>query len=66
MVLNRIWLLLVKHWETDMQFAVLGRKDIMDIAQNTFISSTFWTERIGPAAGLKTLDVMERENLGII
>ncbi|MFM6206615.1 hypothetical protein, partial [Planktothrix sp.] len=26
----------------------------------TFISSTFWTERIGPTAGLKTLDVMER------
>ena len=41
--------------------AVLGRGDIMKAAQETFISSTFWTERIGPAAGLKTLEVMDRE-----
>jgi len=42
--------------------AVIGRREIMEAAQSTFISSTFWTERIGPAAALKTLDVMEREN----
>jgi glutamate-1-semialdehyde 2,1-aminomutase len=41
--------------------AVIGRREIMDYAQSSFISSTFWTERIGPAAALKTLDVMERE-----
>ena len=41
--------------------AVIGRREIMNAAQNTFISSTFWTERIGPTAALKTLDVMERE-----
>jgi glutamate-1-semialdehyde 2,1-aminomutase len=41
--------------------AVVGRRAIMEAAQTTFISSTFWTERIGPAAALKTLDVMERE-----
>jgi len=41
--------------------AVIGKRGIMDCAQNTFISSTFWTERIGPAAALKTLKVMERE-----
>jgi len=41
--------------------AVIGRREIMDAAQDTFISSTFWTERIGPAAALKTLEVMERE-----
>jgi glutamate-1-semialdehyde 2,1-aminomutase len=41
--------------------AVIGKRDIMEAAQSTFISSTFWTERIGPAAGLKTLEVMERE-----
>lgn len=41
--------------------ATIGRKDIMEAAQSTFISSTFWTERIGPTAALKTLDVMERE-----
>ena len=33
----------------------------MQAAQTTFISSTFWTERIGPTAALKTLEVMERE-----
>ena len=32
----------------------------MDAAQKTFISSTFWTERIGPSAALKTLEVMHR------
>jgi glutamate-1-semialdehyde 2,1-aminomutase len=41
--------------------AVIGRREIMEVSQDTFISSTFWTERIGPAAGLKTLEVMERE-----
>ena len=41
--------------------AVIGRREIMEAAQSTFISSTFWTERIGPAAALKTLEVMERE-----
>ena len=33
----------------------------MDAAQKSFISSTFWTERIGPCAALKALEVMERE-----
>ena len=32
----------------------------MEAAQATFISSTFWTERIGPSAALKTLEVMEK------
>ena len=35
--------------------AVVGKREIMEAAQKTFISSTFWTERIGPAAALKTL-----------
>ena len=41
--------------------ATIGRRAVMEAAQNTFISSTFWTERIGPTAALKTLEVMERE-----
>ena len=41
--------------------AVVGRKSVMEAAQSTFISSTFWTERIGPTAALATLKVMERE-----
>ena len=40
--------------------AVLGKRDIMEAAQTTFLSSTFWSERIGPSAALKTLEVMER------
>lgn len=39
--------------------ATIGRRDIMEAAQSTFISSTFWTERVGPTAALKTLEVME-------
>lgn len=38
----------------------IGRREVMEAAQSTFISSTFWTERIGPTAALKTLEVMER------
>ncbi len=41
--------------------ATIGRRAVMEAAQSTFISSTFWTERIGPTAALKTLEVMERE-----
>jgi glutamate-1-semialdehyde 2,1-aminomutase len=41
--------------------ACIGRKKFMQAVQNTFVSSTFWTERIGPTAALKTLEVMERE-----
>ena len=37
----------------------IGRREVMEAAQSTFISSTFWTERIGPTAALKTLEVME-------
>lgn len=40
--------------------ATIGRRAVMEAAQTTFISSTFWTERIGPTAALKTLEVMER------
>ena len=41
--------------------AVIGKKEIMKCINNTFISSTFWTERIGPTAALKTLEVMEKQ-----
>lgn len=41
--------------------ATIGRREVMEAAQSSFISSTFWTERIGPTAALKTLQVMERD-----
>ena len=40
--------------------AVVGKREVMESAQRTFISSTFWTERIGPTAAIKTLEIMER------
>jgi glutamate-1-semialdehyde 2,1-aminomutase len=39
--------------------AVLGTEPVMQSAQSTFISSTFWTERLGPVAALATLKEME-------
>ena len=41
--------------------AIVGKSEIMDSVQSTFMSSTFWTERIGPTAALKTLEIMEKE-----
>ena len=35
--------------------AVVGKKEIMDVAQDTFISSTFWTEKVGFVAALSTI-----------
>ena len=40
--------------------AIIGKKNIMESANSTFISSTFWTERIGSVAGLKTLEIMKK------
>ena len=39
--------------------AVIGKREIMESAQTTFISSTFWTERIGPSAAIATLNEMK-------
>ena len=39
--------------------STIGKKEIMEAAQSTFISSTFWTERVGPSAALASLKVME-------
>ena len=36
--------------------AIIGKDEVMDAAQNTFISSTMWTERTGLAAALATLN----------
>jgi len=43
--------------------AIIGRKEVMDVAQDTFISSTMWTERLGFVAALKTLQKMEEKNV---
>ena len=33
----------------------------MEAAQRLFISSTFWTERIGPSAAIASLEIMKKE-----
>jgi len=43
--------------------AVIGRRTVMDAAQDTFVSSTMWTERIGPAAALATLRKHRKDNV---
>jgi glutamate-1-semialdehyde 2,1-aminomutase len=40
--------------------AVIGIGDIMQAAQDSFISSTCWTERIGPTAALATIRKHQR------
>lgn len=44
--------------------AIIGKGEIMESAQKTFISSTYWTERIGPTAALATLRKHKRVNAG--
>ena len=39
--------------------AIIGKKEVMNASNKTFISSTFWTEKIGSTAALETLRVME-------
>ncbi|MBL8174634.1 MAG: aminotransferase class III-fold pyridoxal phosphate-dependent enzyme [Bryobacterales bacterium] len=43
--------------------AVIGTGDAMQAAQETFLSSTHWTERIGPAAALACVRKHRRENV---
>lgn len=43
--------------------AIIGTREVMQAAQTTFISSTNWTEKIGPVAALVTLKKMKRLNV---
>lgn len=38
--------------------AIIGKEKVMQAAQTSFISSTYWTERIGPVAALATIKKM--------
>ena len=40
--------------------AIIGKNEVMNMAKKSFISSTFWTERSGSVAALKTLEIMEK------
>lgn len=43
--------------------AVIGKEEVMDAAQSSFISSSYWTERVGFVAGLKTLEIFQRDDV---
>ncbi|MBC8413337.1 MAG: aminotransferase class III-fold pyridoxal phosphate-dependent enzyme [Nitrospira sp.] len=43
--------------------AVIGKRSVMEAAQETFISSTYWTERIGPVAAIATIKKMKEHNV---
>jgi glutamate-1-semialdehyde 2,1-aminomutase len=43
--------------------AIIGRASVMESAHCSFISSTYWTERIGPAAALATIRKHVRERV---
>ena len=42
--------------------AIIGKREVMESAEKSFISSTFWTERIGFVAGLASIEEMGRIN----
>ena len=42
--------------------AIIGKRSVMEAANTTFISSTFWTERIGSVAAIETLRIMKSLN----
>ena len=43
--------------------AIIGRSEVMDAAQQSFISSSYWTERVGFTAALKTLEIFQRDDI---
>jgi len=43
--------------------AILGKKKTMTAAEDTFISSTYWTERIGPTAALATIKKLRDQDV---
>jgi len=43
--------------------AIIGKRNIMQSAQDSFISSTYWTDRIGPAAAIATINKMKNLNV---
>ena len=43
--------------------AVVGKKEFMRAAEETFISSTYWTERVGFAAALEVIRQFKKRNV---
>ncbi len=43
--------------------AIIGKSKVMQVAQDTFISSTYWTDRIGPVAALASIKKIKNNNV---
>ena len=43
--------------------AIIGRRRVMDAAQTSFISSTYWTEAVGPTAAVATIRKLREVNI---
>ncbi|WP_417382088.1 aminotransferase class III-fold pyridoxal phosphate-dependent enzyme [Gimesia sp.] len=43
--------------------AIIGRRSVMDAAETSFISSTYWTEGVGSTAALATIRKMQTVNV---
>lgn len=43
--------------------AIVGKKEVMDAGERSFISSSYWTDGVGPAAALAVLEKMQRLNV---
>lgn len=44
--------------------AIIGKKEIMNFALKTFVSSVFWTEKVGPASALAFIKKHKRLKIG--
>jgi len=42
---------------------IIGKEKVMEMAQDTFISSTFWTDKIGPTAAIATIKKARAKNV---
>jgi glutamate-1-semialdehyde 2,1-aminomutase len=43
--------------------AIIGKNEVMDAANNSFISSSYWTDGVGTAASLACIGKMQREGV---
>ncbi len=43
--------------------AIIGKKEVMEAAQESFISSTYWTERTGLAAAIATIQKYQKNHV---
>jgi len=43
--------------------SIIGKKKIMNTAQDSFISSTMWTDKIGFVAASKTLEILKKQKI---